>query len=102
MTRRWRFSSRAYGKVRAAALPPRASPCRSRGAPRQTHGRSRHRHQPFTAAGETHFFAGRRLDPDAPDGNAGDVGDTRADGVAVRRDSRAFAYDRDVEMRDDA
>ena len=42
------------------------------------------------------------LTADAADGNAGDLGDARAHGVAMRRDARRFAHDRHVEMRDHA
>ena len=55
---------------------------------------------PFAAPGEAELLAGGRLHADTRRRDAGDLGDARAHGVAVRADPRRLADDRDIEMRD--
>ena len=57
---------------------------------------------PSRAAGEAELLAGGRLDADAVDRDAGDLGDARAHGVAMRADLRGLAHDGDIEMGDAA
>src|SRR5260370_26328265 len=55
-------------------------------APRQANSVARGRGHAFLAPGEAQPFAGRRLDRDARDINAGDLGHARARGVAPPSD----------------
>src|SRR6185312_5026058 len=71
-------------------------------APRQPHRRGGVGGDAFAAPGEAELLAGRRLDRDAGDLDAGKLRDARAHGVAVRADARSLAHDVDVDMRDAA
>src|SRR5438270_6098518 len=70
--------------------------------PRQAHRGGRHGDDAFLAAGEAELFAGRRLHRDALDRHLGDLGDSLADGVAVRTDARLLAHNGEIEMGDPA
>src|SRR6185437_12142423 len=56
----------------------------------------------FAATGEAELLAGGGLHADARDVDAGDAGDRRAHGVAMRTDPRRFGDDVEIEMRDHA
>ncbi len=68
----------------------------------QPHGRRRETGDAFAAPGKAELLARRRLDRDAADIEAGDLGDTAAHRLAVRADLRRFADERRVEMDDRA
>src|ERR1700688_646042 len=63
-------------------------------APRQADGGARRGGDAFLAAGESKPLAGGRLDGHPRQRQAGDLGDARAHGVAVRADFRALANQR--------
>src|SRR5216684_3380411 len=69
---------------------------------RQPDRRGRHGGNAFPAADEAESLIRGRLDGDAIDADAGNLGDTRAHGIAVRSDAGRFAHDGDVEMGDAA
>ena len=54
--------------------------------------------QTFATAGKTHLFGGRRLNADAVDIDADNLGDTGAHGFAVRLDLGAFADQGNVDI----
>src|SRR3954447_6259271 len=60
-------------------------------APGKTDSGARGRGDAFLAAGKAKTLAGGRLDRDARDVDAGDLGDARAHGVAQRADLGPFA-----------
>src|SRR5262249_32275156 len=94
-----RSSGRARGRGRAGVWRP--ARC-SWGAPGQADGRSRHGGNAFAASGEAELLAGGRLDADAIDRDAGDLGDALAHGVAMRTDLRGLAHDGEIEVDDAA
>ena len=69
-------------------------------SPGQPHRGGREGDDAFAAAGEPHLLAGGGLDRHALLRHAGNLGDPRAHGVAMRADARRLADHRDVEMRD--
>src|ERR1700745_1620912 len=71
-------------------------------APGQPYGGARGCRDSFLAAGETESLAGRRLHGDAGDGDAGNLRDLRAHGVAKRADLRPLADQRHLEIGDAA
>src|SRR5664279_212856 len=68
--------------------------------PGKTDGGARDCGDAFFAAGEAEPLAGGCFHGDARQSKAGDLGDARAHGIAVRTDFRALADQRHVEMRD--
>src|SRR4030088_2398340 len=71
-------------------------------APGQADGGARGRGDAFLAAGKAEPLAGGRLDGDARNVDAGDLGNARAHDVAQRADLRALADQRDLEIGDAA
>src|SRR3954451_6863286 len=71
-------------------------------APGKTNGGARGGGDAFLTAGKAEPLAGGRLDRDARDVDAGDLGDARAHGIAQRADLRPLADQRDLEIGDPA
>src|ERR1700675_5130049 len=71
-------------------------------APRQADSGARGSGDAFFAPGKAEPLAGRRLDGDARDIDAADLGNARAHGVAQRSDLRTLADHRDFEIGDAA
>src|SRR5271166_5207774 len=91
LNRRSRFRQSPCSTSKAASLDPRF---RGGDSLRQPHRRRRNAGDAFGAAGEAQALRRRRLDRDAADVEASDLGDAGAHGVAMRADLRGFADQR--------
>src|ERR1019366_5015391 len=87
-------------RERARASLPLMSVAPTFIVPGQADGGARDRGDAFLAAGEPEVLAGGRFYRNPRQSEAGDLGDARAHGVAVRADFRALADQGHVEMRD--
>src|ERR1700730_3789608 len=95
---RQRSRTRRACRRRSAAVAPRFILRR----PRQTDGSRRPRDNAFAAAGKAHLLAGGGFDGDTIGGNAGNLGNACAHGVAMRRNPWRLADHSYVEIGDDA
>src|SRR4051794_11082903 len=89
-------------RERARASLPLMSVAPTFVCPRKTNGGARGRSDAFLAAGKAESLAGGRLDGDAGDVDARDLGNARAHGVTQRADLRPFADQRNLEVGDPA
>ena len=83
----------------ASAADPKALPS---GGDRQAHGCARHGCDAFATSSESQALRGRRLDRNPVEGDAKNLGELRANCIAMRPDLRRLANHCRVNMRDKA